>query len=221
MEWELGAGAIAGLILYGMTVGVVLAAPIGPINVEIIVRGVRNGFRSGWLLGIGALTADTIYAALVVSGLTPLADRPLLRIPLYLAGAIMLGYVGWSSVRRALHGELVDKADAAAPRNGRNYITGFLLAAFNPMGIVYWLSVGAGLVADAVNRVGRIGAPVLVGGVFLGILAWVTAISLVAQVSRRIVTGNGMRWITGLSGLLVMGFAVWFLWQALAGIAAL
>ncbi|MGB3307206.1 MAG: LysE family transporter [Thermomicrobiales bacterium] len=217
----MGAGAIAGLILYGMTVGVVLAAPIGPINVEIIVRGVRNGFRSGWLLGIGALTADTIYAALVVSGLTPLADRPVLRIPLYLAGAIMLGYVGWSSVRRALHGELVDEADAAAPRNGRNYITGFLLAAFNPMGIVYWLSVGAGLVADAVNRVGRIGAPVLVGGVFLGILAWVTAISLVAQVSRRIVTGNGMRWITGLSGVLVIGFAVWFLWQALAGIAAL
>jgi len=221
MEWELGAGAIAGLILYGMTVGVVLAAPIGPINVEIIVRGVRNGFRSGWLLGIGALTADTIYAALVVSGLTPLADRPMLRIPLYLAGAIMLGYVGWSSVRRALHGELVDEADAVATRNGQNYVTGFLLAAFNPMGIVYWLSVGAGLVADAVNRVGRIGAPVLVGGVFLGILAWVTAISLVAQVSRRIVTGNGMRWITGLSGLLVMGFAVWFLWQALAGIAAL
>lgn len=221
MEQELGAGAIAGLILYGMTVGVVLAAPIGPINVEIIVRGVRNGFRSAWLLGIGALTADTIYAALVVSGLTPLADRPALRIPLYMAGAIMLGYVGWSSVRRALHGEMVDEAEAVSARNGRNYVTGFLLAAFNPMGIVYWLSVGAGLVADAVNRVGKIGAPVLVGGVFLGILSWVTAISLVAQFSRRIVIGNGMRWITGLSGALVMGFAVWFLWQALAGITTL
>lgn len=214
-------GEVFGLIVYGMVVGVVLAAPIGPINIEIVVRGVRDGFRSGWLLGLGALTADTLYATLVVSGLTPLADQPALRIPLFLAGAIMLGYVGWGSVRRALHGELVDADSGTELASGKSYVTGFLLAAFNPMGIVYWLSVGAGLVADAVNRVGTIGAPVLVAGVFLGILCWVTVISLVAQVSRRFVTGAGMRWVTGVSGAIVMAFGLWFLWQAVVGLRAL
>ncbi|MGI8403685.1 MAG: LysE family translocator [Thermomicrobiales bacterium] len=214
-------GEVFGLTVYGMVVGVVLAAPIGPINIEIVLRGVRDGFRSGWLLGLGALTADTLYATLVVSGLTPLADRPALRVPLFLAGAIMLGYVGWGSVRRAVRGDLV-KADAKpASRSGKSYVTGFLLAAFNPMGIVYWLSVGAGLVADAVNRVGAIGAPVLVAGVFLGILCWVTGISLVARVSRRFVTGEGMRWVTGVSGAIVVGFALWFLWQAVIGAGVL
>lgn len=214
-------GEVFGLTVYGMVVGVVLAAPIGPINIEIVLRGVRDGFRSGWLLGLGALTADTLYATLVVSGLTPLADRPALRVPLFLAGAIMLGYVGWGSVRRAVRGDLV-KADARpASRPGKSYVTGFLLAAFNPMGIVYWLSVGAGLVADAVNRVGAIGAPVLVAGVFLGILCWVTGISLVARVSRRFVTCEGMRWVTGVSGAIVMAFGLWFLWQAVIGLGAL
>ncbi|MGI8486789.1 MAG: LysE family translocator [Thermomicrobiales bacterium] len=214
-------GEVLGLIVYGMVVGVVLAAPIGPINIEIVLRGVRDGFRSGWLLGLGALTADTLYATLVVSGLTPLADRPALRVPLFLAGAIMLGYVGWGSVRRAKHGDLMDTTSVSTLRPGKSYVTGFLLAAFNPMGIVYWLSVGAGLVADAVNRVGRIGAPVLVAGVFLGILCWVTVISLVAQVSRRFVTGGGMRWVTGVSGAIVIGFGLWFLWQAVIGLGAL
>ena len=217
----MGVGEVFGLIVYGMVVGVVLAAPIGPINIEIVVRGVRDGFRSGWLLGLGALTADTLYATLVVSGLTPLADQPALRIPLFLAGAIMLGYVGWGSVRQALHGELVDANSVPELASGKSYVTGFLLAAFNPMGIVYWLSVGAGLVADAVNRVGTIGAPVLVAGVFLGILCWVTVISLVAQVSRRFVTGAGMRWVTGVSGAIVMAFGLWFLWQAVVGLRAL
>ena len=203
-----------GLIVYGMTVGVTLAAPIGPINVEIIRRGIRDGFVHGWVLGLGALSADTIYAALIVGGLTPLADRPTLRVPLFLAGGVMLAWVGWMSVRTALRGDAANAGDTV-PRRGRSYATGFLMAIFNPMGIVYWLSVGAALVADAVQRVGQVGSPVLVMGVMFGIFCWVTFISVLAQISRRFVTGPGMRWVTGVSGLIIIGFALWFFWQGL------
>jgi threonine/homoserine/homoserine lactone efflux protein len=96
-------------------------------------------------------------------------------------------------------------------------VTGFLIAALNPMGIVYWLSVGSALVAEAVERSGAAGAPVLVGGVFLGLLVWVTALSITAQVSQRFVTGSGMQWITGASGVVILGFAAWFLVQGVRG----
>ncbi len=204
---------LLGLIVYGMTVGVALAAPIGPINVELMRRGIRDGFFHGWLVGLGALTADTLYAVLVVGGLTPVADRPALRVPLFLAGGVMLAWVGWGSLRHALFG--LSESEATPPQRGRSFVTGFFMAAFNPMGIVYWLSVGAALVAEAVDRVGQAGSPVLVGGVFLGILCWVTFISVVAQVSRRFVTGSGMRWVTGASGIIIIGFALWFFWQGL------
>ena len=205
-----------GLIAYGMFIGVALAAPIGPINIEIISRGIRYGFRNGWLVGLGALTADTIYAAIIVSGLAPIADRPALRVPLFLAGALMMGWVGYNSVRSALNPPAL--TGGSAPGGHRSFVTGFLIAALNPMGIVYWLSVGAALVAEAVDRVGKVGAPVLVSGVFLGLLVWVTSLSVVAQVSRRFVTGNGMRWITGCSGVIILGFAAWFLVQGVRGI---
>ncbi len=201
-----------GLIVYGMTVGVTLAAPIGPINVEIIRRGIRDGFVHGWVLGLGALSADTIYAALIVGGLTPLADRPALRVPLFFAGGLMLAWVGSMSVRTALRGDTGDTG-GRVPRRGRSYITGFLMAVFNPMGIVYWLSVGAALVADAVQRVGQVGSPILVVGVMFGIFCWVTLVSMLAQVSRRFVTGAGMLWVTGISGVIIIGFALWFFWQ--------
>jgi len=203
---------VLGLVVYGMTVGIALAAPIGPINVELIRRGIRDGFLHGWLVGIGALSADTIYAALIVGGLTPLADRPSLRVPLFLAGGIMLAWVGWNSVRSALRGGSMAES-GPPPARGRSYVTGFLMAVFNPMGIVYWLSVGAALVAEAVDRVGRSGAPMLVFGVMFGIFCWVTFISVLAQVSRRFVTGSGMRWVTGASGVIIIGFALWFFWQ--------
>jgi len=207
---------LVGLLAYGMFIGVALAAPIGPINIEIISRGLRYGFRNGWYVGLGALTADTIYATIVVSGLTPIADRPALRVPLFLAGAAMLGWVGINSLRSAI--KPAANVNRGAPRGNRSYLAGFLIALLSPMGIVYWLSVGAALVAEAVERVGQIGTPVLVIGVFLGLLTWVTTLSVVAQVSRRFVTGNGMRWITGTSGVVILGFALWFLVQGITAI---
>lgn len=203
---------VISLIGYGMLIGVALAAPTGPINIEIITRGIRHGFLNAWLVGLGALTTDTIYAVLVVSGLTPLADSPGLRFPLFLAGGLMLSYVALTSLRSAR--TTMTALDDATPRRGRSYVTGVLIAAFGPMGIVYWLSVGAALVAEAVDRVGTVGAPVLVGGVFLGLLAWVTSLSVLAQVARRFVAGQGMRWVTGASGVIILGFAAYFFLQA-------
>lgn len=206
-------GEVIGLIVYGMTVGVALAAPIGPINIEIIRRGIRDGFLHGWLVGLGALSADTVYAMVIVSGLASFAGNETVRLVLYLAGGVMLTWVGWSSVRTALRGIEGRPGDTPKPR-GRSYLTGLLMAAFNPMGIVYWLTVGAGLAADAVSRVGQSGAPILVIGVTVGIFLWVSTLSTIAQVSRRFVTGHGMRWVTGISGAIIVAFGLFFFLQA-------
>lgn len=208
-------GELIGLIVYGMTVGVALAAPIGPINIEIIRRGIRDGFFHGWMVGLGALSVDTVYALIIVSGFASFADNDLVRMVLFLAGGVMLGWVGLGSVKTALRGLEGDPSDKVKPR-GRSYITGVLMAAFNPMGIVYWLTVGAGLAADAVSRVGKSGAPMLVIGVMLGIFLWVSILSVIAQVSRRFVTGHGMRWVTGVSGGILIAFALFFFWQGFA-----
>jgi L-lysine exporter family protein LysE/ArgO len=206
---------LIGLIVYGMTVGVALAAPIGPINIEIIRRGIRDGFFHGWMVGLGALSVDTVYAMIIVSGFASFADNDPIRMVLYLAGGLMLGWVGFGSAKTALRGLEGDPNDKPKP-GGRSYMTGVLMAAFNPMGIIYWLTVGAGLAADAVSRVGQSGAPMLVVGVTLGIFLWVSTLSVIAQVSRRFVTGNGMRWVTGISGAILIGFALFFFWQGFA-----
>lgn len=199
-------------LLWGATVGVVLAAPIGPINIEIIRRGLRDGFWQGWQMGLGALTADTLWAMAIVLGFARFAGSDNVRVILFLAGAAMMGFVGLNSLKTGLRGIDSDAAGKPTPR-GASLVTGFLMAALNPLGIVYWLTVGAGLAADAVTRGGEGAAPVLVLGVTIGILCWVTVLSIIAQVSRRFVTGRGMRWITGVSGALMVGFSVWFLYN--------
>lgn len=217
----MNASQIVGLLFSGMGVGVVLAAPIGPINIEIIRRGLLQGSRAGWLVGLGALTADTIFAALIVSGITQVADRPLLRVPLYAAGALMLAYIGVMSVRQALDGPIEFTGLPADKGHSRAYGTGFMMAVLNPMGIVYWLSVGSALVAEAVAKVGRAGSPVLVGGVFLGIFCWISLLAAAVHFGRRFVNERVMRWITGISGVALIGFGIWFAVQAIGGLGDL
>jgi threonine/homoserine/homoserine lactone efflux protein len=95
------------------------------------------------------------------------------------------------------------------------------MAALNPMGIVYWLSVGSALVAESVAKVGESGSPVLVGGVFFGIFCWVTLLAGLVRAGRRFVTDRIMQWITGIGGVLLVGFAIWFAFQALRSIDVL
>lgn len=206
---------MAQLTVYGATVGIILAAPIGPINIEIVRRGIRDGFLHGWMMGLGALTADTIYALAIVTGFARFAENQQLRIVLFLVGAGMMAYIGFGSIKSAMRETNLENSGLTIPRS-KSYAAGFMLAAFNPFGIVYWLTVGAGLAADAVNRFGEGGAPILVIGVMLGIFLWVTSISTVAQISRRFVTGPAMRWITGISGVLLFGFAGWFLYSGVS-----
>ena len=206
---------IAELVVYGATVGIILAAPIGPINIEIVRRGLRDGFMHSWLLGLGALSADTIYALLIVSGFARFAENEQLRVVLFFAGAAMMAYIGFGSLRSAFGEVDMQSSGLEIPRS-RTYAAGFMLALLSPFGIVYWLTVGGGLAAEAVNRFGDGAAPVLVIGVMLGIFLWVTTLSTVAQVSRRFVTGPAIRWITGISGVLLFGFAAWFLYSGLA-----
>lgn len=206
------------VLLQGMGVGIALAAPIGPINVEIIRRGLGGGFINGWLVGIGAVLADTILCALVVSGVAPLADRPLLRIPLFLAGAVVLLYLGIGGLRALRAGIAFD----VAPASGRRSLaTGFLMAVSNPMGIVYWLSIGSALIAAAIDQGGRAAGPILIGGVFVGIVAWVTVLSGLTQAGRAFVSPRVMRGVGAFSAVMLVGFGLWFAWQGIAGLAAL
>jgi threonine/homoserine/homoserine lactone efflux protein len=207
------------LILEGMGVGVGLAAPIGPINIEIVRRGLRGGFRAGWLVGLGAVSADTIYCALIVSGVAPIADSVRLRVPLFLAGAVVLLFLGVGSLRAAASDTDPNaNTRGTPPSSRRSYVAGFLLAVANPMGIVYWLSIGGALVASAVDRAGPTGAPLLIGGVFVGIVCWVSFLAGLTRAGRRFVSAGVLRWSTAASGVLLVAFGLYFAVQGVQGL---
>ncbi|MGD9978486.1 MAG: hypothetical protein AB7S54_11200, partial [Bacteroidales bacterium] len=52
------------LLIKGIIIGLMASIPLGPIGVLCIQRTINKGKISGFFSGLGAATADTIFAAI-------------------------------------------------------------------------------------------------------------------------------------------------------------
>ncbi|HEX9752592.1 MAG TPA: LysE family transporter [Methyloceanibacter sp.] len=62
------------LVLAGIGIGVLMAAPIGPVNVLVIQRTVARGFWGGLAAGLGAVVGDGLLAAIAAFSVTAISD---------------------------------------------------------------------------------------------------------------------------------------------------
>jgi hypothetical protein len=58
-------------LLRGLAIGLAIAAAIGPISLLCIRRTLVDGAAVGVASGLGAATADGLYASIAAFGLTP------------------------------------------------------------------------------------------------------------------------------------------------------
>lgn len=62
------------LVLAGIGIGVLMAAPIGPVNVLVIQRTVAGGFWAGLAAGLGAVLGDGMLAAIAAFSIRAISD---------------------------------------------------------------------------------------------------------------------------------------------------
>lgn len=62
------------LLLEGILIGFLASIPLGPIGIICIQRTLSGTHRSGFISGLGAATADTIFATLAVFSLSLMTD---------------------------------------------------------------------------------------------------------------------------------------------------
>jgi L-lysine exporter family protein LysE/ArgO len=207
------------LILKGIALGIGAAVPIGPVNVEIARRTLRNGFRAGFALGCGAVTVDIAYAVLTSVGLRPLLDSPAALQVLAVAAAAILTYLGvgcFVSAARERRAEAVEPTTATLVSSRRNYLTGLVMTAVNPFTLLFWFAAVPGSVGQITRDPAR-DLPVVCAGVFLGAFSWViaftTTLSILGRFSRR-------TWLMAANlagGTALLGFAGWTVFRVLQG----
>jgi len=193
------------IFLRGLLIGISIAAPVGPIGVLCIRRTLAEGRFSGLVSGLGAASADAIYGIIAGFGLTFIsgflvAQQTWLR----LLGGLFLCYLGIRTFL-SLPPEETDKIQNKGLLG--NYFSIFLLTLTNPMTILSFAAIFAGL-GLAEKAEGYISASLMVLGVFSGSATWWLALSLGVGLFRGQVTPQWMRWINHFSGLVIITFGI-------------
>lgn len=189
--------------LRGLVIGFSIAAPVGPIGLLCIRRTLADGRAAGLVTGLGAATADAVYGAIAGFGLTAVSAF-LVREQLWLraAGGLFLIYLGIRVFTRA-PAEL--RPQDVPPRSlGGAYATTLALTLTNPMTIISFAAVFAGLGVVAARDYATAGA--LVVGVFTGSALWWLILSGAAATVRSRLGSDTLRWVNRAAGVIIAGF---------------
>jgi threonine/homoserine/homoserine lactone efflux protein len=197
-------------LLRGLLIGLAIAAPVGPIGVLCIRRTLTEGRISGFVSGLGAATADALYGAVAALGLTFITGFMLSQEGWFrLVGGVFLLYLG----ARTLSSRPAEEAAAAGGRGlVAAYLSTLVLTLTNPLTILSFAAIFAGLGAGSLGTGGNYGAALtLVAGVFLGSALWWFLLSGGVSLFRARLDNRALRWVNVVSGALIVGFGTFAL----------
>jgi arginine exporter protein ArgO len=182
--------------LAGVAAGYGIAVPVGAIGVLIAGLSARSSLRVGAAAGLGAATADGIYAAVAVVGGAAVAHliAPV-QVPLrWVAAAVLLGLAAMTA-RSAFRKGPAERVAPATP--ARAYAGVLALTLLNPATVIYFAAL-------VIGRGGAGGGPWFVAGAFLASASWQLLIAGGGSLVGRLLTGPRGRTITALVSSLVI-----------------
>ncbi len=193
----------------GFGLGFVVALQLGPMSLFLVRSTLAGGWYAGVAVGAGIALVDALYAAAGAAGAAPLVAIGPLRTAFGLLGASVILLLAAKTLRSARRprGATGDERTATTPR--RAFLTSLAATSANPATIVSWAAVFAAAgAAGAADTPG--GAALLVAGVGLGSLAWVSLLATGTAGAGRALGPGAIRAADGIAaaGLLAFGIAL-------------
>jgi threonine/homoserine/homoserine lactone efflux protein len=194
------------VFLKGLIVGLSIAVPIGPIGVLCIRRTLAKGRIAGLLSGLGAATADALYGAIAGFGLTILSNFLIgQKLWLHLIGGGLLCLLG---IKTFLSRPAEEGACFEASSLWNAYLSTFFLTLTNPMTLLFFAAVFAGLGIGS-EKHHYVVAAILVCGVFIGSAMWWLILIGFTGMLRGLFNFRRQQWLNRISGLIIIGFGLY------------
>jgi len=201
------------LIIQNILLGITLAAPIGPASMAIIRNGLKHGFLGGFTTAVGVVLADTTYLLIVYFGLSALMGYSLVKIILWVYGAVVLFYLGYLSIR-----EFFGKIDLKKykEKKGSNlFFVGYSVNISNPMAVVFWAGIFGSILAASNHSLSKLNGLLYSLTIIIGILMWHTFLSFLSHFGNKFFKEKYFKYISLISGLILIWFGLGFGYKAI------
>jgi len=198
--------------------GLAAAAPMGPVNMLAIRRGVIGGWRHTLACGVGSIAGDLILFSLVLLGGDYLLldlTNPILRAVMAAMGVMVLFPLGIYFLFRAVKEPL--RAYASARQDwDEGTVRGHLIAevanaaamtVFNPLTIAYWVGVTANWLPFAHSVLGYSAPGFGIVMATAGLMTWFMALTVIVRFMPHRIGPNFFRFVNAILSLILLGFA--------------
>lgn len=194
------------LVIEGIILGLSVAAPIGPTNVEMIRRGLKGGFWSCIAFAGGVDIALIMYLIAIFAGFSFLTEVELFNLALSVFGILVLFYLGYANIKDFFKRHSLNLETGGG--DDRHFLSGILLTITNPAVLLFWSGIiGANLAAKDFSPENSL---LISAGILTGVTIWFLALSALLQGGRRYITPNVFSYISAIAGLVLIGFGLSF-----------
>jgi len=202
-------------ILSGIFIGLIVAVPIGPVNLLCIRRTLAFGALNGFLAGIGAALGDGTFAIVIGFGLTAVRDwiehhSTVIQLG---GGCLLLIFGLYTYIADPLHGRSLEaNGEGREPRRSslvRTIASTYALTMSNPATLFGFTALFASVGGIAATAGGdHFNAAFIVAGVFAGSILWWFTLTTVVGFFHARIDDRVMKIINHVSGLAVCLFGI-------------
>lgn len=193
----------------GLIIGILVAAPVGPVNILCIQRTIARGMWGGVAAGLGAVLGDGLVALLAAMGVGAISGMiDVHRSAIQLVGGAVLILFGWRlyatpPVLNTVAGG--DEREAGLSDYLWDVPKTFILTVTNP-GAVLGLFAIFGGISTFVEVTGPVEALLMVAAVMAGSLAWWIGLSSIVARLRHRISLDRLATINRIAGIALVIF---------------
>lgn len=205
-------------LVKGLIIGLAIAVPVGPISILCINRALVKGFWSGFVSGVGSAVADSVYAYIGIFGITFISSILVnQQLWLRLIGGLFLCYLGVKTFLNKTTVQLSKTTSLHLVSDWEkdlteDFLSTFFLAMTNPMTFLPFAAIFVSSLSENVSP-DEVDKWVFVLGVFISAAIWGSLLSSIASWLRIRFNFHSLRWVNRVSGVTIIAFAWYILWN--------
>lgn len=199
--------SIVSVLLQGTLLGWSVAWPPGPINVEIARRVVSHGFRAGFMVGCGAFVGDFLWALLMNTGASIIAQNTTMKAILGVVSIAFLFLIVVMSLKNwwRRQNSPVTEGTSVVPPSRNGFMFGLIMSFTSPWNATFWLAIAG---QSTSLGLGASYSFLLALSVMSGAAVWVTLLSTTASLGMGRIGGRWERHSDLLVATIMFVFAI-------------
>ncbi len=191
--------------------GFLTAVPIGATQIEIAKRALNNHLRAAYMVAAGSASSDVMYGAIALFGVAPFLENKIVVAIFGLVATVILWILAFFTLRNGKDTNMVELTQETLKNNRIAYVTGFSLAATNPMMIVWWL-IGVKIIKD-IGLISKFDVNaalmfLIAGG--LGLVSYLTTLANILHWAKNFISNAMMKKVNRVLGIVLILLSFYF-----------